>query len=541
MAYQSLYRRYRSKTFQELVGQEHIVTALKNAVTENRVGHAYLFSGPRGTGKTSTARILGKALNCIDLQEGGEPCCKCDSCDSFTDGTSYDLQELDAASNNGVEAVRELISKVALGSPGKTKIYILDEVHMLTTGAENALLKTLEEPPSHVVFILATTEPHKVAPTIRSRTQHYEFELLSADDLETHIRWVADDAELEVSDEMVNYVLRTGGGSARDTLSALEQVVTAGGIPHDDDNVGVILSGVAHADPSLVISGLSNAIQSGRDPRVIGEALISRLRDAFLLGLGSSTVHMSDHQKNQARELHEKTKLATLTRAIEMIGSALIGMRQSFDPSIDLEVALIRLTHPTLSTELSALVERIEQLESGTQIESNQFSTEVPRSSPVSEISQSKEVTEPIIEDNVPADLSAEGNERVEEAWDASKQNLKGLSKALFKELSITQINDGTVFLAAPNETHRQKCIERLHEVVNALTDRTGKTWKVEIILQPALNTPEKIEEATNSSSDKETKTLDVQSLEDAPVDAGDELSVISQSFPGAQIINEET
>ncbi len=485
MAYQSLYRRYRSKTFQELVGQEHIVTALKNAVTENRVGHAYLFSGPRGTGKTSTARILGKALNCIDLQEGGEPCCKCDSCNSFTDGTSYDLQELDAASNNGVEAVRELISKVALGSPGKTKIYILDEVHMLTTGAENALLKTLEEPPSHVVFILATTEPHKVAPTIRSRTQHYEFELLSADDLETHIRWIADDAELEVSDEMINYVLRTGGGSARDTLSALEQVVTAGGIPHDDDNVGVILSGVAHADPSLVISGLSNAIQSGRDPRVIGEALISRLRDAFLFGLGSSTVHMSDHQQSQARELHEKTKLATLTRAIETIGSALIGMRQSFDPSIDLEVALIRLTHPTLSTEISALIERIEQLESGTQVEFNQSSTKVPRSSLVSETPQSKEASEPITEDNAPADLSTEGNERIEEAWDESKRNLKGLSKALFKELSISQINDGTIFLAAPNETHRQKCIERLHEVVSALSERTGKAWKVEITLQP--------------------------------------------------------
>ena len=540
MAYQSLYRRYRSKTFQELVGQDHIVTALKNAVTENRVGHAYLFSGPRGTGKTSTARILGKALNCINLQEGGEPCCKCDSCASFTDGTSYDLQELDAASNNGVEAVRELISKVALGSPGKTKIYILDEVHMLTTGAENALLKTLEEPPSHVVFILATTEPHKVAPTIRSRTQHYEFELLSADDLETHIRWVADDAKLEVSDEMINYVLRAGGGSARDTLSALEQVVTAGGIPHDDDNVGVILSGIVHADPSLVISGLSNAIQSGRDPRVIGEALIRRLRDAFLIGLGSSTVHMSDHQKSQAKELHEKTKLATLTRAIETIGSALIGMRQSFDPSIDLEVALIRLTHPTLSTELSALVERIEQLESGNQVASNQSSTEVNRPIPVSETPQSKAVEEPIIEQNAPAELSEEGNERVEEAWNASKQNLKGLSKALFKELSITQIDDGTIFLAAPNETHRQKCIERVHEVVNALTDRTGKAWKIELILQPSSNTSEKVKES-ETNSDKETGTLDVQSLEDAPEDAGDELSVISKSFPGAQIINEET
>jgi len=540
MAYQSLYRRYRSKTFQELVGQEHIVTALKNAVTENRVGHAYLFSGPRGTGKTSTARILGKALNCINLQEGGEPCCKCDSCDSFTDGTSYDLQELDAASNNGVEAVRELISKVALGSPGKTKIYILDEVHMLTTGAENALLKTLEEPPSHVVFILATTEPHKVAPTIRSRTQHYEFELLSADDLEMHIRWIADDAELEVSDEMINYVLRTGGGSARDTLSALEQVVTAGGIPHNDDNVGVILSGVAHADPALVISGLSNAIQSGRDPRVIGEALISRLRDAFLFGLGSSTMHMSDHQKSQARELHEKTKLATLTRAIETIGSALISMRQSFDPSIDLEVALIRLTHPTLSTEISALVERIELLESGTETEFNQSSTEVPLSGPVYETPQSKETAEPSIEDSTSSELSMEGNERVEEAWDTSKQNLKGLSKALFKDLSITQINDGTIFLTAPNETHRQKCIERLDEVVSVLTDRTGKEWKIDIVLQPASSKPEKIKDDDTMSAEV-TKNLDVQSLEDAPVDAGDELSVISKSFPGAQIINEDT
>ena len=133
---------------------------------------------------------------------------------------------------------------------------------MLTTGAENALLKTLEEPPSHVVFILATTEPHKVAPTIRSRTQHYEFELLSADDLEKHVRWVADEAELQITDEMVNYVLRSGGGSARDTLSALEQVVTAGSIPHDEDTVGTILSGIAHADPTLVVGGLNQAIQS---------------------------------------------------------------------------------------------------------------------------------------------------------------------------------------------------------------------------------------------------------------------------------------
>ncbi|GIR38223.1 MAG: hypothetical protein CM15mP49_36080 [Actinomycetota bacterium] len=158
----------------------------------------------------------------------------------------------------------------------------------------------------------------------------------------------------------------------------------------------------------------------------------------------------------------------------------------------------------------------------------------------MSETPQSKAVEEPVIEQNAHAELSEEGNERVEEAWDASKQNLKGLSKALFKELSITQIDDGTIFLAAPNETHRQKCIERVHEVVSALTDRTGKAWKIEIILQPSSNTSEKVKES-ETSSEEETKNLDVQSLEDAPEDAGDELSVISKSFPGAQIINEET
>ena len=540
MTYQSLYRRYRSKTFQELVGQEHIVTALKNAVTEDRVGHAYLFSGPRGTGKTSTARILGKALNCLDLQEGGEPCCECDSCISFTDGTSYDLQELDAASNNGVEAVRELISKVALGSPGKIKTYILDEVHMLTTGAENALLKTLEEPPSHVVFILATTEPHKVAPTIRSRTQHYEFELLSSDDLEKHIRWIGDDAQLEVTDEMIHYVLRAGGGSARDTLSALEQVVTAGGVPHDGDTVSVILSGIAHSDPTLVVSGLSDAIQSGRDPRVIGEALISRLRDAFLVGLGSSIEHLSDHQKTQARELQDKAKLATLTRAIEMIGGALIGMRQSFDPSIDLEVALIRLTHPTLSTELSALVERIEILESGNLDFSESISNEVSSIPPAVLSPNNESVAKASIESEVPVETSSNGSERIQEAWDASKQNLKGLSKALFKELSVTLIEGDVIFLAAPNETHRQKCKERLHEVSSALKDRTGKNWTIEIVLKD-ISASEMKSNDHQINVDNETSILNVESLEDAPADAGDELSVISKSFPGAQIIDEET
>src|SRR6478672_10861576 len=180
MAYQSLYRRYRPQRFGELRGQEQLVRALQHAVQTDTVGHAYLFSGPRGTGKTSTARILAKVLNCENPVDG-EPDGVCASCLAIEQGTSFDVHELDAASNNGVDAIRELVAKASLGTPGRTKVYILDEVHMLSTPASNALLKTLEEPPAHVVFVLATTDPQKVLPTIRSRTQHFEFRLIGPD------------------------------------------------------------------------------------------------------------------------------------------------------------------------------------------------------------------------------------------------------------------------------------------------------------------------------------------------------------------------
>src|SRR5690606_17369659 len=217
--YQALYRRYRSKRFGEQRGQDHVMRALRTAVQEDRVGHAYLFSGPRGTGKTSTARILAKVLNC-EHPVDGEPDTTCDNCKAVEEGRQVDwLQELDAASNNGVEAMRDLLSRVSMGTSGNRKVYVLDEVHMLSTAASNALLKTLEEPPPHVVFVLATTEPEKVLPTIRSRTQHFEFNLLSADVLAGHVRHVIADAGLELDDDVVDHVVQAGRGSARDRKS----------------------------------------------------------------------------------------------------------------------------------------------------------------------------------------------------------------------------------------------------------------------------------------------------------------------------------
>ena len=225
----SLYRRFRPGRFEELRGQDHVVRALQSAVRDGRVSHAYLFSGPRGTGKTSSARILAKALNCLDSVDG-EPCGVCTSCLEIERGTSLDVHELDAASNNGVDAMRDLVSHAALGTPGRWKVYIVDEVHMLSNAAANALLKTLEEPPSHVVFVLATTEQQKVPATIRSRTQHLEFRLISADTLQDLLETIRGKVGLDVDDSSLQAAVRRGHGSARDALSALDLAVASGAV-----------------------------------------------------------------------------------------------------------------------------------------------------------------------------------------------------------------------------------------------------------------------------------------------------------------------
>ncbi len=229
MAFQSLYRKHRPQSFAELVGQDAVSGALRNAVREDRVGHAYLFSGPRGTGKTTTARLLAKALNCAARGDDGEPCNACASCVEITAGTSMDVVELDAASHRGINEMRSLLERVAYRSAGGArKVYIVDEVHMLTKEASTALLKTLEEPPAHVVFVLATTDPQTVLATIRSRTQHFEFTLLPTELLAAHLAYVATQEGVDADPAILAVIARRAGGSARDALSLLDQALAHG-------------------------------------------------------------------------------------------------------------------------------------------------------------------------------------------------------------------------------------------------------------------------------------------------------------------------
>jgi DNA polymerase III subunit gamma/tau len=383
VTYQVLARKWRPRTFDEVVGQPTLTRTLKNALGSGRIGHAFLLSGARGVGKTTTARILAKALNCSKGKTPtADPCGECPSCLEIASGTSLDVQEIDGATNNGVEQVREL-RESARYSPARDrfKVWIIDEVHMLSTGAFNALLKTLEEPPPRVKFIFATTEYHKIPDTILSRCQQYDFRMIPARELQAHLRKVADGEKIQVSEEALARIARAAEGSVRDALSLFDQVLAFSGSEVKDEDVSALLglidrelllraSGAVVSGDSLGALELVESLADyGADYRNFTRELILHFRELLLLKVAppdsALLATLLPEERDRLRPLAEAFSEEDLLRAFETLTEAETELRTAPDPRVTLELALLRLVQMRRLMPFAELVARVERLASG--------------------------------------------------------------------------------------------------------------------------------------------------------------------------------
>ena len=348
----ALYRKWRPQDWNEVVGQEHVIQTLRNAVIHDRVAHAYLFAGPRGTGKTTTARLLAKAVNCLETNLENRPCNTCEHCQSLTAGRFMDLIEIDAASNTSVDDIRDLRDKINFSpSQGRYKVYIIDEVHMLSTAAFNALLKTLEEPPSHAIFILATTEIHKIPATVLSRCQRHEFRRIPLDIIISHLKAKSAEDGITVEEPVFNEIARQATGSLRDAISLLDQLTSTNEkvtLDLAQNVLGIatslrvieIVDALVNKDTAQGLTQINLALDSGTDPRQLARQIVTYLRNILLYKMGNEKqVEVSDEIKPKLFAHANQMTMADLLRAIEAFNQAIDKEQANWHPGLGLELA----------------------------------------------------------------------------------------------------------------------------------------------------------------------------------------------------------
>ncbi len=519
----ALYRKYRPSTFSEVIGQEHVTQPLSNALESGRIHHAYLFSGPRGCGKTSSARIMARSLNC-EKGPTSNPCGQCQSCkDLVANGPgSIDVIELDAATHGLVDDARELRDK-AFFSPvsSRYKIYIIDEAHQLGPGAANALLKVVEEPPPHVLFIFATTEPEKLIATIRSRTHHYPFRLVPPGLLITHLEKICESEGVNVEKGVLALVVRSSGGSVRDALSVLGQLLAGVGKEGVTYEIAIQLLGftdgalldeaidaIAARDGATLFTTVDRLIESGHDPRRFAQDLLERLRDLLIVGAldGNASNILRGYSEDQLERARTQASLigfATLTRAAQIVADGLLQMRGATAPRLILELICGRISLPGIDADNDGLLARIERLERQGNLAPVTSTTPLVSPPPKKEVAAVKQESDFSTKPVVRMDIAA-----LRRMWPDVIENVKKRRRLTWSLLSasaqVVAVDENIITIAIVNAGARDSFIRSESEPIlaGAFVDVVGIDRKIEIIVDPSINPNTPAARATRTSED---------------------------------------
>ena len=532
----ALYRKYRPATFAEVVGQEHVTEPLSISLEAGRINHAYLFSGPRGCGKTSSARILARSLNCVQGPTAN-PCGVCESCVALAPNApgSIDVVELDAASHGGVDDTRELRDR-AFYAPAQSRyrVFIVDEAHMVTTAGFNALLKIVEEPPEHLIFVFATTEPEKVLPTIRSRTHHYPFRLLPPRTMRALIARICEQEGVAVDDAVYPLVIRAGGGSPRDTLSVLDQLVAGAEGDHvtyqralgllgatDVALIDDAVDALAAGDGAALFGAVESVIDAGHDPRRFATDLLERFRDLIVLqavpdAVSRGVVDAPEDVLDRMREQAARIGPATLTRYAEVVQAGLGEMRGATAPRLLLEVVCARLLLPSADDTESAVLQRVERIETRLDMSIPSSESAAPPSRPVVAEPKPKPAPKPAPEPRpAPAPVSApvpapepakesaspEGEPTaaaVRTMWPTVRDKVRQRSRTtevMLAGATVRAVEDNTLVLTHSSAPLAKRLSEQRNAdvIAEALKDALGVNWRVRCetgAAAPAAPTP---------------------------------------------------